>query len=69
MGILIVLYWFAVAFAMIFALSTGFGLAFGFTLREALAGAFWQALIISVAGAALFAAIWFGLALMGAPTW
>ncbi|MFI8590142.1 hypothetical protein [Dietzia maris] len=65
MSALIVLYWFAVAFFTTFAFSTGLGLTFGYPLREAMAGAFWQALIISVAGTVLGVAISFGLSLMG----
>lgn len=68
MSLLIALYWFTVAFCALFAFSTGVGLAFGYPLREALAGAFWQALIISVAGTALAIAIWFGFSLMGVPS-
>ncbi|MCY1656403.1 hypothetical protein OVA21_04095 [Dietzia sp. SL131] len=65
MSVLIVLYWFAVAFCALFAFSAGLGLSFGFSLREAMAGAFWHALLMSVAGTVLFFAIEFGFSLMG----
>ena len=65
MNVLILAYWFTVAFCTLFAFSTGLGLSFGFSLREAMAGAFWQALLISIAGTFLFFAIEFGFSLMG----
>ena len=65
MNALIALYWFAVSFVALFAMSTGLGLAFGYPLRQALAGAFWQALIVSAVATALGIAIIFGLFLMG----
>lgn len=65
MSLLVVAYWFAVGFVFIFAISTGVGCTFGFSLRESMAGAFWHALVVSVVATALVIALVFGLRLSG----
>lgn len=66
MSALVILYWFALGFLVVFTVSAAIGASMGFGVRESVAVALGHALLVCLFGLFLYLAITLGLHLMEA---